>query len=313
MFLSVNVLNKKLLAARLTRALKQFGVSQFILFVYQPTDLPLLEYLKLCISCYYVYDELAEMGLVPKGTKDVYLELDRKLTKSCDFVFASSEAQMRGRIGRNKNCVLMRNGVDYHLFAQAADPSVPVARELRDIPPPRVGYLGAVDWRIDVPLLFELCSFLGNKASVVLVGPIETSSALPPDSSRWPQNLYALGRRRHRVLPSFLRGLDVCIIPFVLTPASRAMYPQNVNEYLAAGKTLVATALPELEIHKTVINIAATQAEFCALVDQALRTQPSPAEVALRQRVARENSWDARVAYLNGILCDKEQELLSAR
>jgi len=63
---------------------------------------------------------------------------------------------------------------------------------------------------------------------------------------------------------------------------------------LAAGRSVVATAMPELRPYQDVLRIAETNDEFVRMVGEAVKDNASQA-IDARVSVARENTWGKRV------------------
>ena len=55
-----------------------------------------------------------------------------------------------------------------------------------------------------------------------------------------------VGTKPYETLPSYLANIDVCLIPFKINQITLASNPIKMYEYLAAGKPVVSTALPEV-------------------------------------------------------------------
>jgi hypothetical protein len=81
--------------------------------------------------------------------------------------------------------------------------------------------------------------------------------------------------------------------------------PVKLYEYLAAGKPVVSTPLPEVLPFAGPVAVAAGRA-FLEAVEQAVATPSTPAMVDARRRVARENTWEARVASVFTALAEVE-------
>jgi glycosyltransferase involved in cell wall biosynthesis len=64
-------------------------------------------------------------------------------------------------------------------------------------------------------------------------------------------------------------------------------------EYLAAGKPVVASGLPELEGIEPHVVVADEPDDFVAAVERALAAA-SPGDVAARQELAAANTWETR-------------------
>jgi len=216
------------------------------------------------------------------------------LRSGADLIFASSRALYEAHAGQHPNVHLCPNGADFSHFVKAAMPGA-VPGDLARIPAPIVGYHGAlaswVDWE-----LVKVTAAANPDLSFVFIGPLFSGSEKLPSGP----NLHFLGHRDYRLLPSYLRGFDVGIIPFRLSALTAACNPIKLWEYLAAGKPVVSTPLPEVQQYKEVY-VAADPYEFSACLRQAL-TEDDPAAALARQGLARLNSWDTRAAQVHRVL-----------
>jgi glycosyltransferase involved in cell wall biosynthesis len=68
----------------------------------------------------------------------------------------------------------------------------------------------------------------------------------------------------------------------------------KLHEYLACGKPVVATPLPNLREFADVLYFAEDTSQWVQAIEQALG-ETNPELRTRRQSVARENSWDSRV------------------
>ncbi|NLG83999.1 MAG: glycosyltransferase family 1 protein [Firmicutes bacterium] len=219
------------------------------------------------------------------------------LRAGADVVFASSRALYASHLGRHPEVHLCPNGADYAHFARAAAPG-PLPVELLGLPRPLVGYIGALAGWIDWELLRTVAAANPDFSFVFVGPPFGGAEELPSGP-----NLHFLGHRDYRLLPDYLRAFDACLIPFRLSPLTAACNPIKLWEYLAAGKPVVATALPEVEEYGTCpgIWVARGTKEFGLYLRQAV-TDRNPAGVLARQALARENSWDVRAAQIHRVL-----------
>jgi glycosyltransferase involved in cell wall biosynthesis len=114
-------------------------------------------------------------------------------------------------------------------------------------------------------------------------------------------NVHFLGRKALGSLPEYLKAIDVALIPYLLEGYTLTAYPLKLHEYLAAGRAIVSTALPELRPFSHVVRIAETRAEFISQIREALHDH-GPQAIGARVAVARENTWENRVADMYRIL-----------
>ena len=75
----------------------------------------------------------------------------------------------------------------------------------------------------------------------------------------------------------------------------------KVREYLATGKPVVISPLPEYEPMRDVLRIAQTRDEFLKHIDDALREDDPEARIK-RQAAVREGTWDARAEWVSNLI-----------
>lgn len=256
-----------------------------------PAQYYLLSCLPWDVTCLFSYDDPSGL-LRYRSIRSVIADLEARMAAKVDLVIASSRQRQQRLHAYNPNSYFVPNGVDLHHFQ-----SVAVATS--DVPPEMqgetaiLGYVGHINWRMN----FEILSALAlrfPKARVVLVGPAETprdQAALHQLSASNP-NVEWLGPRHVMDLPAYVRSIDVCLIPFKVTPETQTMLPLKLFEYLAVGRPVVATALPELFPFSQTIAIARTCEDFCKLVSLELEKDPKQG-VRSRQAIAARFGWPA--------------------
>jgi GT2 family glycosyltransferase len=106
-------------------------------------------------------------------------------------------------------------------------------------------------------------------------------------------NVKLLGQQPYETMPQYVYDFDVCIIPFKVNSITAATDPVKLYEYLAAGKPIVTTALPELAPYRDFVLMAETHGEFLRQLDKAI-VQDDPTQIPLRKALARDNTWAVR-------------------
>jgi glycosyltransferase involved in cell wall biosynthesis len=213
-----------------------------------------------------------------------------RLLREVDAVVASAsslEHQLRSRSGRQ--VTLLPNAVNTRVFARGRRHERP-----RDLPQAEAvfTYVGALwgEW-FDWDWVLALAR-ANPRAAVVLLGDYRGQCRQPPP------NLHFLGLRPQQDLPAYLAHSDVCLVPFKVDRLVEAVSPLKIFEYLAMGRPVVASDMPEV-LGLPGVLVARDEAE---LLDAARRAQTlEPREEDLVRFVA-ENSWKARVRQLERLL-----------
>ena len=173
---------------------------------------------------------------------------------------------------------------------------MPLSAALAELQRPLLGYFGVIDERLDYPLIAALAERFPD-ATVVMAGPLAKveREQLPAHANiRW------LGQRDYQELPALVKGFDVCLMPFALNEATRYINPTKTLEYLAAGKPVVSTAVPDVVCNfGEVVQVADDADAFVAAVRACLQ-KAEPERRARGIERAEAATWDATVAAMRG-------------
>ena len=253
------------------------------------------------IIVYDCMDELASFAGAPAGLR----EAEAKLLERADVVFTGGRSLYESKQGRNPNVHCFPSAVEFDHFSQSLDPSLPVPADLRELARPILGYYGVVDERLDYTLL-ETLADAHQAGSVVLVGPM-----IKVDPDRLPQrrNLHYLGQKPYALLPAYLKGFDVCLMPWALNEATRSISPTKTLEYMAGRKPIVSTAVHDVvRDHGDIVFVARNAEEFIELaLSAADRFDAGRADAG--QRRAREHGWDATASAMQKLVAEQLTKL----
>ncbi|MBV8346766.1 MAG: NAD(P)-binding protein, partial [Mycolicibacterium sp.] len=210
------------------------------------------------------------------------------LLERADVVFTGGRSLYEAKRDRHPNVHCFPSCVEPEHFARSLDPSLPLPADLASLPRPIFGYYGAVDERLDYDLIAALADAPGV-GSIVLVGPtIKVEPATLPRRA----NLHYLGQRRYDELPAYLKGFDVCLMPWALNETTRSISPTKTLEYMAGGKPIVSTAVRDVvRDHGDLVFVAEDRAQFVELARTALGRFDADRAAAGRRR-AEEHGWD---------------------
>lgn len=254
---------------------------------------PLINKLGEALNLYYCYDEI---GAAPWNAKHGS-RLEKSFMRKVDAVITTSVGLYDSKRRQSRACYLVKNGVDFGHFLKAFEP-VSLAREVRPVDGPVVGYMGSLDDRLDYELLREVC-LLGEDMKFAFVGRIESPKAAEYLGSL--DNVTLTGAKPPSELPEIMKWFDVGLIPFVKNEFTRNIYPLKINEYLAAGKPVVMTSFASLPEFESIASFADTPVEFLRAIRRE-HSADSDSRQMVRIRMARENSWDNRAEELSEII-----------
>ena len=234
-----------------------------------------------------VYDCIDHHAGFATGTPEMAKE-ESILLETADLVFTSS-ASLAERVGKLADNVLVRNAVDFAFFSQR-----PAAIK-RPSNRPVVGYYGAiVDW-FDMDLVMEAAKAF-PEWDFYLIGAASKENLRAAKGT--PSILFA-GEVPYGELPTYLYGMDVCMIPFKENELTRCTNPVKVYEYLAAGKPVVTTWMPELELLHEYVHVARTTEQFLAGLRVAMAQPGTPADIRRRIEWAAGQDWSVRARQIN--------------
>ncbi len=292
--------NSRSIIAILEKWIKALNFNNPIIWTFLPTPLTidLIDKIPHELSVYYCIDSFAASSATAKKIKSSEI----KLLEMVDLVFVTSSQLYNHCSSYNQNVHIFPFGVNYNKFEKIRLSQSSSIKEIKNIKKPIIGYIGGIHKWIDFDLINRM-AIARPDYSFVFVGPIQADVS----SLTGLKNIYFLGKQEHERLPSFIRDFDACIIPYKITDYTNNVYPTKLNEYLAMGKPVVSTALPEvINFNKTnneIISLGDNCEKFINLIDRAVNNQ-CPEDRQKRLKAARKNSWDNRISEMSRLIED---------
>ncbi|HST50614.1 MAG TPA: glycosyltransferase [Pyrinomonadaceae bacterium] len=289
--------NRRLLAAQVGALARRRGLTRPILWVAIPTAAEMIGRLDESLVVYQVSDKYDENFMDHATDPAAIRRLHERAIDNADIILYSGrklfEEAERGR----ERSHLLEQAVDFEHWSRVGRGELEVAEEVARIPRPRLGYFGAIEpWLIDQELIKRAARerpawnwvFIGNKSRGVDVERLPNTHFLPPVA--------------YAELPRYAAGFDVCVLPWETERAFTSYGSAiKVREYLATGKPVVISPLPEYEPMQNVLRIARSREDFFRLVEEALREIGTDAARARQASVAN-GTWDARAEWVSGLI-----------
>jgi glycosyltransferase involved in cell wall biosynthesis len=256
---------------------------------------------------YDCVDDYAEQA--PAGLARAHVAAaDRRAAAEARLVFTTTAALLRRHRETNARTYRVGNAADFSHFARAVDRGI-APPLLATLARPVLGFAGNfAASKVDLPLLERLADNDPGR-SILLAGPAEPSLAPGLDALAGRPNVTWLGLVPYEELPQVISVFDVGLIPYVDNAYTRNVFPLKLFEYLAAGKPVVATGLPELAGLEPDVRLARSIEDVEAAVADALEQRNEP-DVERRQAIAARNTWGTRTERLLSLIV---KELVAER
>ena len=310
---SLRRLNYRLNLPVLRANIRRLGLKGATLWIYTPDAVAYAGHLGENLVCYDCVDEYAEQPYYTTNFEGIRYD-EEELLRRAHVVITSARSLYEAKCQINPNTHLVRNVGDFEHFHRALLPDIPMSPELAPLPRPRIGFVGALDrYKLDIDVL----TYTAQQRpmwSLVLIGPRGAAERPAALSGLLEQpNVHWLGPKPYAELPGYIKGFDVCIIPYVSNDYTRNCFPLKFFEFLASGKPVVVSGLPELNEYKGLIEIADAPESFVRSIEETLRDENAARREA-RLAVARINTWDTKVERLVNIVHQTivEQEGMAA-
>ena len=285
-------INSLLLAKQIRMLCKKYGMEDCILVTTLPIVSDLVGRLNEARSIYYCVDEFSQW---PGMMKDVMQKMERDLIGKVDLILAASDRLYHSKKDSQCPVYLLTHGVDVEHFMKADLIETEVPVDIAYIRKPIIGLSGSFVERTDYDIIKHI-ALTHSDWSIVLIGRILTRAT---HISKL-KNVFFMGPRPYELLPSYLKAFDVCIIPYIVSDGSIFnSSPVKLKEYLASGKPVVSTPIPEVEKFAGIVEMANDKDEFVESIELVLR-ENSREKIEIRQRAVREDSWDAKAEEFSG-------------
>ena len=243
--------------------------------------IPHANYIHISGDLYSDYEDISQ------ELREKIREKEKRIFNYANCIFAASNRTYNkiSKLVENKSKVIyFPHGVDYNHFSNFYS----VQKEMTQFRKPIAGYFGSLT-NTDDQRIYKILAI--NGFSVVLIG--EMMEGDYTSLKNFP-NIYFLGPISFTKIPTYAQSFDVCIIAKKQTEWIMNCNPQKTLEYLALGKPVVSSIIPELQKNfGDLIYFAETPEEFLDQCKLAIEND-SQQLIKLRKERAEKENWDNR-------------------
>lgn len=292
--------NRRLIGAQIGALARSRGLERPILWIAIPTAVEMIGRFGESLVIYHVSDKYDANTMDHATDPALIRQLHELAIDRADIIFYSGRKLLAEATLGLERSFLLEQAVDFAHWSRVANGQLEVAPQIAGIPQPRLGYFGAIEpWLVDQELITRAAHerpswqwvFVGNRSRGL-------------DIEKLP-NTHFLPAVKYDDLPRYAAGFDVCVLPWETEqPFTSYGSAIKVREYLATGKPVVISALPEYESMSDVLRIARSRDEFFRLVAEAL-DEKNPEAVRRRQASVAHGTWDARAEWVSKLIEDK--------
>ncbi len=236
---------------------------------------------------YYMRDYLTKNPYWKKHGQ----RLEPRLIADADCVVNNSTLYAEYGAQYNPHSYMVGQGCDTEAFDNESR-TIEVAEDLREIPGPIIGYVGFLSSRRLNPNILAHIARSRPDWNVVLVGPED--EVFQESELHQLSNVIFLGSKPGEQLPRYIEGFDVAINPQRINDATMGNYPRKIDEYLAMGKPVVASATKAMEYFEDYTYLGETPQDYVDLIAKALKEDNTTRQKA-RRKFGRSHSWENNV------------------
>jgi glycosyltransferase involved in cell wall biosynthesis len=285
---------RKALAWQVKIAAWRCGIKKPLVWVACPPGEMVVQDLKPVKVIYQRTDRFEDFaGVDPVRIKG----FDTRLKHMSDMVLFCSRELYKAEKDQNSGSLFVDHGVDYDHFEMAGrsfESEGTEPADLKDLPHPRVGFIGGIDAHTFDPDLFVEVVRQTPEITYVMIG----ACSLPDGWCSYP-NAHFLGQRPYMEVADYMAACDVLIMPWNKSDWIKACNPVKMKEYLAVGRPVVSTYFPEVDFFTDHIDVATTADDFANAIRARIR---EPGSIEPRRNRVQKHTWTAKAAEIRSAL-----------
>ena len=284
-------INRVIFNFNLFIAMKFLNFKKEYLWTYNPLTSLYLNIAKFKSSIYHAVDAIEHQPFMPKKHIE---KQEIILSKKVGKIFVTSKNIINKLKKHNANITYFGNVCDYDHFSKALTTNTEnIPLDIKCINKPIIGFIGSIsEYKLNYKLIHNVASSL-KEINFVFIGPTDDSlNHSNLNRIKKLKNVYFLGYRKYKSLPSYCAYFDVAWLPLIHNNYTKSMFPMKFFEYLAAGLPVVATDLQSIREFNKLVTITDDISKIKISIIKALKNKDF--NLKNRLSLAMENTYQKR-------------------
>lgn len=286
---------------RMLRVRKKEFLRQ-VLIVSRPEHQGWIKRFNFHVSLYDVRDSYVHYPNNWKQGAEKYLAYEAALMKAVDAVICVSRPLYERALKENERSYFIPNGIDYDFFAKEVVQETKQSDAL---------LIGSLDERVRFDWILEAARKLPD-VKFKIAGPIKTrdeNDLKIVGQLKSLENVEFSGEVAFDDFPKVIAKAKVALLPYKVNDWTNATSPIKLFQYLACGKAIVSSRLPQCIEQEDLLYLADDAQSFAHEIKKAL-AESADAMLLRRQAVAQKSTWQDRAQGWKVVLDDTEARAL---
>lgn len=279
-------------------AMRQVVGEVDVLWLAHPSQASLVNRVPHRVLVYECVDDYAEFWDDARTRRDL-LAAEEALARAAHVVVATSRRLVERMQPWSEHVVHVGNGVDVDWFLRALSEPFERPAEIARSRGKVVGFYGAIGSWVDQEL-WARAALDHPEVTFLAIGPAFTDTSV---LAACP-NVVLTGLKPYEDLLAYLAHVPTWILPFRQNALTVAVDPVKIYEYLAAGRRVVSTFLPDLESMEAHLSLARTSEAFLGDLERAIVEPFAPEVSSELEHLLQLRSWKHLGALLEGHVLD---------
>jgi len=271
---------------KLHQLLRAHGIDEYVYWL----SAPMPELLEGMRTDRLVYDCIDPCLIASEQAKHDAAEA--QIAAHSKVVFCTADILLERMQKIHNRTFLLNNASAPEEYAPEAVADLPLPQLLKDRPHPIIGYLGTIDWRVDVESMVAAARALPDY-TFCIAGRVNQEQEPRVAALRVLPNVVMPGSVSHAEGSAYNAAFDVALIPYMPGDIGDSINPVKMFMYLTQGKPVVSTWVRECVKNMPLISATRTPEEFAEAIRQAANEQGTVQRNA-RMNFARQNTWQVR-------------------